>query len=87
MSAPDTSYPYTNVAGIERADGDYLRAPRGTTRIEPGDQLILYGRQEALVDLGAREPGMVGNMHHVIAVTRQLDVLEDERKLNHGGEA
>jgi hypothetical protein len=70
------------ILGIERANADYLGAPRGHTRIEPEDQLILYGKQEALLNLDARERGIVGNMQHVIAVSRQLDVLEDESKLD-----
>lgn len=70
------------VLGIERANGDYVGAPRGRTLIEPGDQLIVYGQQVALDDLDKREPGMLGNIHHVMAVTRQLDVLEDESKLS-----
>ena len=34
------------ILGIERTDGEYLGAPRGQTRIEPNDHLILYGQQE-----------------------------------------
>jgi hypothetical protein len=69
------------ILGIERPDGIYIGAPRGQTRIEAGDQLILYGRQESLLDLEQRQPGVVGNLHHVMAVTRQIDVLEDEEKI------
>jgi len=64
--------------GIERPEGRYLGAPRGTTRIEAGDILILYGRQETLLDLDERRADVVGNLHHVMAVTRQLDVIEAE---------
>ncbi len=71
------------VLGIERSDGKYLGAPRGDTCIEPGDQLILYGQQDALLDLDRREHGMIGNLHHVMAVTKQLEVLEDEREIAH----
>ena len=69
------------VLGIERADGKYIGAPRGKSRIEAGDQLILYGRQETLTDLDKRHIGIVGNLHHVMAVTRQIDVLENEKKI------
>lgn len=71
------------VLGIERSDGVYLGAPRGHTYIQPNDQLILYGRQDSLFDLDERKPDMIGNLHHVIAVTRQLDVLADEEKTEH----
>ena len=66
------------VLGIERATGLYLGAPRSTTRVDPEDCLILYGRQEALADLETRRADLEGNMHHVMAVTRHLDVLEEE---------
>lgn len=66
------------VLGIERVSGVYLGAPRSTTRIEPGDCLILYGRQEALVELETRRADVQGNMQHVMAVTKQLDVLEEQ---------
>jgi Trk K+ transport system NAD-binding subunit len=73
------------VLGIEGAEDSYYGAPRGSTRIEPGDWLVLYGRQETLQDLEMREAGLEGNMHHVMAVTRQLDVAEEERhRLKHG---
>ncbi len=65
------------VLGIERRDGAYVGAPRGQTRVESGDQLVLYGRDDALNDLGKRQAGLEGNMHHVIAVTKQLDIVED----------
>jgi hypothetical protein len=68
------------VLGIERHDGTYFGAPRGTSRVEQGDTLILYGRQETLLDLDERRAGIVGNLHHVMAVTRQLDVIQKEEE-------
>ena len=70
------------VLGIERRDGSYVGAPRGQTRVEPGDLLILYGRGDALNDLDERQAGMEGNMHHVIAVTRQQDIVDEEFPLD-----
>lgn len=69
------------ILGIERANGEYIGAPRGQTRIEANDQLIVYGQQDTLKDLDTRQTGMLGNLHHVIAVSRQLDVLEVESGL------
>ena len=40
--------------------------------------LILYGRQEALMELETRRADVQGNMQHVMAVTKQLDVLEEQ---------
>ena len=61
------------VLGVEHPDGTYLGAPRGSTRLEDGDCLIVYGRQEALENLANREAGMEGNIEHMLAITRQLD--------------
>lgn len=66
------------VLGIERKDGRYLGAPRGVTRIKAGDMLIVYGPHDATQDLLERPADIIGNLRHVMAVTRQLDVLEAE---------
>jgi uncharacterized protein with PhoU and TrkA domain len=71
------------VLGIERHNGAYVGAPRGNDKVEAGDSLILYGRQETLSDLCSRRAGLEGNMHHVMAVTRQLDVVEREEEREH----
>lgn len=44
------------VLGISRHDGSYIGAPAGRDVIEPGDQLIVYGREEDLSRLGAGTP-------------------------------
>ncbi len=66
------------VLGIERASGRYIGAPRGSTRLSSGDTLILYGREETLVDLDQRQAGLQGNMHHVIAVTQEHEIEEQQ---------
>ena len=68
------------VLGVERADGRYVGAPRGKTRVEVGDGLILYGRRSTLMDLDSRQTGLEGNLHHVISVTEQFDRLEVEEE-------
>ncbi len=70
------------VLGIERHDGSYVGAPRGQTRVEVGDLLIVYGRGDALSDLDKRQAGMEGNMHHVIAVTKQQGIADDDFPLD-----
>lgn len=66
------------VLGVEKSNGDYLGAPRGHTRLEADDCLILYGQQESLLDLDERREGMEGNVRHMLAVTRQMDMSEEE---------
>ncbi len=68
------------VLGIERPGGEYVGVPRGHTQILAGDCLILYGSQETLLDLDQRSADIVGNLQHVIAVTRQMDMLEKEEQ-------
>ncbi len=67
------------VLGIERADGKYIGAPRGMSRIEPGDTLILYSSYEQMLSLVDRRSDMIGNLQHVMAVTKQLNVIDDEQ--------
>jgi len=50
--------------GIRRADGTFLGAPRGHTRIHEHDTLILYGFADVLEDLGIRKVGMDGDRAH-----------------------
>ncbi len=66
------------VLGIERADGKYIGSPRGTTLVLAEDGLILYGPQQRLLELDTRRAGFDGNVSHVIAVTRQINVQEEE---------
>ena len=64
------------VLGIEKPGGSYRGAPRGRDRIEAGDCLIVYGRQETLDDLDHRKTGIDGNVAHMLAVSRQIERLE-----------
>ncbi|QDU59141.1 TrkA C-terminal domain-containing protein [Aeoliella mucimassa] len=66
------------VLGVERPTGEYLGAPRGSTRLQAGDCLVVYGRQESLLSLVQREAGIEGNIEHMLAVTRQLDEHQAE---------
>jgi len=61
------------VLGIEKADGAYIGAPRGDNHIEPGDTVILYGRQDKLERLDRRPSGYEGNIEHMLAIDEQLD--------------
>lgn len=67
------------VLGIERADGKYIGAPRGISRIQPDDTLIIYSSQETMLSLVDRPDDMFGNLRHVMAVTQHLNVMDDEQ--------
>ena len=45
------------VLGIERSDGSYLGAPGPDAEIQPGDTLVVYGRQHRLEELAGRRTG------------------------------
>ncbi|WP_230533335.1 TrkA C-terminal domain-containing protein [Microvirga roseola] len=62
------------VLGVARADGLYEGAPRGDTRIQPADTLVLYGRSPALAQLGRRRAGDEGEVERKIAVEVERDI-------------
>lgn len=66
------------VLGIVRNDGTYLGVPTKLTRIEPGDTVILYGRDGRFAELTAREAGTTGDNAHQRAVAEQHGVVDRE---------
>ncbi len=72
------------VLGIVRGDGSYLGVPTKQTRIEPGDTLILYGRDGRFAELTARGAGAEGDQAHQRAVARQREVADQEEDQEHG---
>jgi hypothetical protein len=52
------------VLGVVRPDGEYLGAPAASTRVEPADTLVLYGRSEDVAELDRRKAGPVGDQEH-----------------------
>ncbi len=68
------------VLGIVRADGSYLGVPGKHNRIEPGDTLIIYGRDGRFAELTARPPGAGGDEAHKRAVADQREVAHEEEE-------
>lgn len=66
------------VLGIVRGDGSYLGVPTKQTRIDPGDTLILYGRDGRFAELTTRQAGVEGDEAHEGAVVRQHEVADRE---------
>lgn len=60
------------VLGITQAEGGYVGAPVGTTRVDVGDVLVLYGRSDLLTELDHRPAGAVGDGEHARAVQQHL---------------
>ena len=72
------------VLGIVRADGSYLGVPTKETRIDPGDALILYGRDGGFAELTTRAAGPDGDESHAQAVAAQHEVATHERRQEQG---
>lgn len=68
------------VVGIQRPDGSYVGAPKGQTRIEEGDLLILYGRDPVLQELDQRCCGPNGDKAHRQAIAEQRVILNRQRE-------
>jgi hypothetical protein len=67
------------VLGIHPAEGGYLGAPAGDTRIRPGDGLLVYSRSHRLCELDERRHGDAGDLAHLDAVAEQDRVERDEQ--------
>lgn len=60
------------VLGVVQKAGTYIGAPRGGTRLEPGDTVLLYGRSPILAELDRRPAH--GEAAHRAAVAEQRRV-------------
>ncbi len=69
-----------NVLGIIRADGTYIGAPDGETKIESGDNMIIYGQEEAIKNLDVRKKGRKGAAEHRKAPTKQKKKKKSEEE-------
>lgn len=58
------------VLGIERVDGSYVGAPKGTTTLDAGDVVVIYGRRSAIEELDARPSGPRGERRRRTARNR-----------------
>lgn len=68
------------VLGIERADGRYVGAPKGTATLHPGDVVVLYGRREHLASLDERPRGAAGDRDRAAASAQhERELVEQER--------
>lgn len=67
------------VLGVQRGN-EYYGAPKGHTRIMPGDLLVLYGSAERIEDLDRRPAGTAGEQAHEDAIEQQR-VIEAEQRV------
>jgi hypothetical protein len=52
------------VLGVYRRDGRYLGVPGGSTLVEPGDRLVVYGEDDRVFALSDRPAGAEGDRAH-----------------------
>ncbi len=69
--------------GIRRADGTFLGAPRGHTRILEHDTLILYGYADVLKDLRKRRVGIEGDRTHDELISEIAERHAEEDAIDH----
>ena len=66
------------VLGIRRPDGTYVGVPKGTSRVEAGDILTLYGKLDRLEELNHRRLGVSGLYAHEVAVNERMKETGEE---------
>jgi hypothetical protein len=66
------------VLGVQRVDGRYVGAPDGTTRIQPGDVLVIYGHGDRIGELDVRERGWSGDVSHLRATREHASLLDED---------
>lgn len=75
------------VLGVQRVDGRYIGAPAGTTRIQPGDVLVIYGHSDRIAELDVRERGTVGEVSHLRAAQEHAALLSEDAEQESRDEA
>lgn len=73
------------VLGVHCASGGYVGVPDRGTRIEPGDNVVLYGRARRVAELDARRRDAAGRTAHEEAKAEQR--AEERRERDGGGRA
>jgi len=68
------------VLGVEAAGGEYLGVPRGSTRIQPGDTLLAYGRSGSFERLSERKRDAKGSADRVQSIAEQQTELAEQKR-------
>lgn len=75
-----------NILAIARKDGAYIGAPQPSTQINEGDNLIVYGRADAIQHLENRLKGYSGNKDHDEQVIKQKEIVKKEKTEDNTGD-
>jgi hypothetical protein len=68
------------VLAVVEPDGTYRGAPTGRTRLEAGEQILVYGRSEVLRRIDERRAGLEGEAEHQRARREQHEVETTEAR-------
>lgn len=71
-----------SVLGIHRTKGDYVGIPRGETKINNGDVIVLYGTEEDIDELRTRRRGTRGEQEHEQAKADQRGRRAEQARKN-----
>ena len=74
------------VLGIERMSGEFIGTPNGSTVLEEGDNVILYGRDSTIAELSQRQSGFRGDVEHFQEVSKTERVRDAEKRLDEATE-
>ena len=66
------------VLALNRPDGTFVGAPRGSTVVHPYDMLTLYGRTQVLTGLAQRPDTVDGDQAHNVAVREHEEILSEQ---------
>lgn len=66
------------VLGINRSDGRFIGAPIKKTKIKVGDAIIIYGREETIIELDERRADSEGEKKHRESVSKQQKVVKKQ---------
>lgn len=72
------------VLGIERSDGRWVGAPKGTSRLRPGDTVLVYGMEATVAELDQRDKSERGERLRQVARRRYEDHMADQQKQEPG---
>jgi K+/H+ antiporter YhaU regulatory subunit KhtT len=74
------------ILGIERIGGEFIGAPNGKTKLEVGDNVIIYGRDSTIAELSKRQSGFSGDVEHFQEISKAERVQEAEKRQNESSE-
>lgn len=66
------------VLGIQRHNGGYDGAPKGTSTVNAGDTLLVYGHQDRIAQLDDRVQGPLGDAEHARSTAETARAAQQE---------